>query len=526
MLWETSMLIYRKKQAILLKLKEPSRVTTVIPTAKLVQASGQTLVAVPHRPDETQVLRNLGFNPPDPLPLYYQWPDGRVPYEKQVVSASFLAMHNRSFCLNGMGSGKSWTSLGAYDYKRSVKRAKKLLVVCPLSTMERAWGDELFRWFPHLEFAVLHGSSSKRQKLLADTSYDVYTVNHHGLKIIAPQLKSREDIDHVIVDEGAVFRNSGTDLWKALNVILNKQVSRNVWWLTGGPIPNSPEDAWAQCRAVIPSSPKVPIYFSAFRDQVMRQVSQYKWVEKPNALDVVYEMMQPAIRFGLDDFTDLPPQVFETRDVELSADQKKAYKDMLTKLHAEHASGQITAVNEAVKVGKLIQICAGVAYGNEGESIRIDATPRITELKSIIEESGGKVIVFVPLTGALEYVADELSEVWEVAIVHGETSKRQRDEVFRAFQNDKAPQVLVANPATMAHGLTLTAATTIVWFAPINSNEIYTQACARVRRPGQKKTTLIVHIAGSDVEHKIYQRLAGKEKLQGVLLDMIQEAPP
>jgi SNF2 family DNA or RNA helicase len=75
----------------------------------------------------------------------------------------------------------------------------------------------------------------------------------------------------------------------------------------------------------------------------------------------------------------------------------------------------------------------------------------------------------------------------------------------------------------MSHGLTLTAATTIVWYAPVHSNEIYEQACARVRRPGQTKKTVIVHIAGTPVERIIYKRLATKQSMQGVLLDMVQE---
>jgi SNF2 family DNA or RNA helicase len=75
----------------------------------------------------------------------------------------------------------------------------------------------------------------------------------------------------------------------------------------------------------------------------------------------------------------------------------------------------------------------------------------------------------------------------------------------------------------MSHGLTLTAATTIVWYAPIHSNETYEQACARVRRPGQKRTTVIVHVASTDTERKIYQRLKTKQHVQGILLDMFKD---
>ena len=83
--------------------------------------------------------------------------------------------------------------------------------------------------------------------------------------------------------------------------------------------------------------------------------------------------------------------------------------------------------------------------------------------------------------------------------------------------------MLVANATTMSHGLTLTAATTIVWYAPVHSNEVYEQACARVRRPGQTRTTVIAHIAGSDIERRVYKRLQEKQSMQGVLLEMMKE---
>jgi SNF2 family DNA or RNA helicase len=116
----------------------------------------------------------------------------------------------------------------------------------------------------------------------------------------------------------------------------------------------------------------------------------------------------------------------------------------------------------------------------------------------------------------------ELSTDWTVAAVHGGTSKAERDQIFGEFQNGSNLRVLVANPATMSHGLTLTAATNIIWFAPIHSNDIYEQACARVRRPGQTRTTVIAHIACSDIERRIYTRLRTKQKLQGALLEIMK----
>jgi SNF2 family DNA or RNA helicase len=232
--------------------------------------------------------------------------------------------------------------------------------------------------------------------------------------------------------------------------------------------------------------------------------------------------MQPAIRFSREQCVDLPPVMFETRHVEMSPEQKKLYKDMLNKLHAEYDGGQVTAVNEAVKASKLVQIACGVAYTKDNDEMVIPAHNRIEVVKEIIEEAGAKVIVFVPFTGALSHIADELGEHFDVATLSGATPKRERDEIFRAFQHDNNPRVLVAQPAAMSHGLTLTAANTIVWFAPVNSNEIYSQANGRINRPGQKKKALIVNVEGSEVERKMYDRLKGKQKMQGLLLDLFK----
>ena len=126
------MLILKDKKAVVLKLKSPERVTTVIPTAKTVKHQGARLVAVPHRPDETRVLRNLGFDVPDPMPIHYDWPkaSGRYdPFIAQRETANFLTMHHRAFCLNGMGTGKTNATLWAFDYLRRSKQVQRMLVV-------------------------------------------------------------------------------------------------------------------------------------------------------------------------------------------------------------------------------------------------------------------------------------------------------------------------------------------------------------------------------------------------------------
>lgn len=513
------MIVSRQHKVLILNLRNPERVTAVIPTAKKILFEGKELVAVPHRPDETRVLRNLGIEAPAPIEYHYQWSGNHTPFHAQRETAAFITMHDRGFVLNDMGTGKTLATLWAYDYLREIGKAHRLLVVAPLSTLERTWADTVFEHFPHLSWSILYGTREKRLKMLHQ-NVDIYIINHDGVRVLEEELRKRDDIDMVVIDEVAMFRNAQTSRWKSMRKIVEKKP--RVWGLTGTPTPNSPTDAYGQAKLVVPH--RAPPFFSAFRDQVMKQISQFKWEPRPNAPEIVANLLQPSIRFAREDCIDLPHTTFVTRHAPLTADQQKAYKDMLNNLKVEIAQGQVLAVNEAVKLMKLVQIATGVLYNDNGEELEIAAEPRIELVKEIIEQAGAKTIVFVPFKGALRYAASQLEKDFTVACVSGEVSKSARDEIFHHFQRSKHPQVLVAQPAAMSHGLTLTEANTIVWFAPITSNEVYEQANARIVRPGQTRNTLIVNIEGTPVERQIYKRLEKRQAIQGLLLDLVREA--
>lgn len=540
------MLIHLPSEKIVLNLQRPERVCVPIPTAKTFEYSGRTLTAVPHRLDEVKVLRNLGIKAPSPIKHHYgepagdtrRWPGRYDPFYAQLETAEFLTLNERAFVLNDMGTGKTMATLWAYDYLRSIGKVRKMLVACPLSTMERTWGDEIFLNFPHLTYATLHGTKERRLAQLAQ-DVDIYIVNHHGLKVLEQELLLRDDIDIVTIDEIATFRNASTQLWKCLNRIVQPRTWR--WGLTGTPTPNEPTDAWAQCRLICPE--RVPKYKNAFRDSVMKQLGPFKWVAREGATEIVVNAMQPAIRFTRDQCVDLPPCTFQTYQVEQSPEQKKAYKEMLSALAMESDRGQITAANEGVKMSKLLQIATGVVYPNGGgDPVVLKADSRIAVTQEIIEAAGAKVIVFVPFTAVLDYVVEELGKRLfpaehtryitakaagqprhheKIGVVHGAISKTERDRVFQGFQKGGL-QVLVANPAAMSHGLTLTAANTVIWYGPTTSNETYDQANARVSRPGQKLNQLIAHLVGTKVEERIYDRLRNKQKMQGLLLETVR----
>lgn len=517
------MLVVEKAKTLALKLNNPNRVLDVIPTAKTINVRGHTLVVAPHRLDEVRVLNNMGIRAPSPIMHYYDWPGRFTPFDHQKETAAFLTLNKRGLVLNDIGTGKTQSALWAADYLIKTKQVKKVLILSPLSTLERVWGDGIFLGFPNRSFVVMHGTAERRRRLLNEDA-DFYIINHDGFSIIADDAVGMFDL--VIIDEAAVLRNPSTQRFKQFRKWIAKNPDARLWLMTGTPTPNDPTDAWALAKLV--DSPNCTQTYTAFRDQVMTKIGQWKFVPRPDSMETVSNILQPSVRYTRDECFDLPETIIQTRQVSLTPEQDKYYKTMLKDLlvdvtRTRLSGGTISAVNEAVKVQKLVQIACGVAYGDDGQNIELDASPRVKLVKELIEEVGEKVIVFVPLTGTLHMLERELSKHWTVGVVNGEVSSTKRDVIFKDFQDSKDPHVLIAHPGTMAHGLTLTTASTIIWYGPVNSNETYVQANGRIERIGKNKTSNLIHIEATALEHKMYDRLRNKQSLQGLLLDLIQE---
>lgn len=513
-----NVIISPKHQVIGVPLRED--LANIFHGAKRTTYNGQQLLLVPHGVDETKLLRNVGFDVPAPILSHYDF-EGGTPFDVQRKTCAMLTMNPRGYVLNGMGTGKTKASLWAWRYLNRIGAAKKLLVVAPLSTLNFTWAKEIFQTLPGVKLQVLHGTKAKRLAKLTDPEADVFIINHDGLAIIADEVIKRDDIDTIVLDELAVYRN-GT----ATRTKVTKKVTANkkwVWGMTGSPTPNAPTDAWAQASIVTPTT--VPKYFNRFRDEVMYRVTQYKWAPKEDALEKVHAVMSPAVRFTLDDVTELPDLVERTVDVEMGDKQAKVYEQMEEHAFAAVASHEITAVNAGVVLNKLLQISLGYVYSNEKGIVALDNEERLNAIVDIVNSTDRKVIVFAPFVHALEGIAKRLtSEGYDVRQVSGDTPKGERDDIFNLFQNTGAIKVICAHPQCMSHGLTLTAADTIIWAAPITSLEIFLQANARIRRVGQKHKQQVIMLQGSKVEKRAYARLRAKEQVQNLLLEMFEDA--
>ena len=513
------MLVIPEQKVLVMQLctARVTEILSVIPHAKAFLAQGKQLVAVPHGLEEVQILRNIGYaKAPVPILEYYKWPGYVTPMEHQRVTAAFLVANNRALCLNAPGTGKTLSSLWAADYLLSEALVKRVLIVAPLSTLKPVWAREIAHHLCHRRFEVVVGDRKRKKMRATNPDVEFVIVNHDGFTA-APEWYA--DCDLVIYDEATAVKTPSSNRYKRFAKFISERAPR-LWLLTGTPITQTPMDAWTLAKLVRSSA--VPHSFTQFKNQVMRQVTPFKWVPRPEALDICQQVLQPSIRYSLEECKGLPDTLFIDRECELTPDQQKAFQELREEATLVAAGGVISAANAAVLYQKLLQLCCGVVYAEDGAQVEFDDTSRLDLLKDTLEEISDKCIIFVPLRSVQDRLESKLRAIgYTVDSVHGGVSKTARDNIFQAFQDKQDPQILIAHPKVAAYGLTLTRAKHIIWYAPIHSLEMYEQANARIKRISTEGKTTIWHITASAFEREMFKRLVAKRQVLSDFLTMI-----
>lgn len=428
---------------------------------------------------------------------------GFEPFDHQRKTASFLIAHHRAFCFNEQGTGKTASVIWAADQLMNAGIVKRVLIVCPLSIMQSAWQADLFKFAVHRSVDVAYGDAKKRAKIVQSKAQFVI-INYDGLTTIADELLNNDCFDLVVIDEANAYKNVQTKRWKLMHKLVRP--STRLWLLTGTPASQSPLDAYGLGRLCAPQ--KAPRFFGDFRESVMQQVSMYRWLPRPNAEQIVFDMLQPAIRFTKDECLDLPEVMYTSRYAPLTPSQRKYYKELKDQMLLEAAGEEISSVNAAAKMNKLLQISCGAVYSDSGAVVEFDVSDRLKAVREVIDEASHKVLIFVPFKHTITMLHDYLNkEGITCEVINGDVPVQARTRIFKNFQETKDPTVLVIQPQAASHGVTLTAANVVIWYAPVTSTETYLQANARINRPGQRNTMTVVHIEGSPIERKLYAML-------------------
>ncbi len=509
-----------ENKALLFNTRKASQVTALIPKSKVIQSNGDVdQVLVNWGYDEVQLLRNLGIKEvPSPIRGKYSWPGMLSPFDHQRTTADFLTLNSRCFVFNEAGTGKTSAAAWAADYLMNQGKVKRVLIVCPVSIMETAWRSDLFKTVMHRTVAIAQGSKAQRKAVIAG-NYEFVIINFDGVKVVTEELVNG-GFDLVIVDEANAIKSVQTERWKCLSELIKPGV--RLWMMTGTPASQSPLDAYGLAKLVNPDA--VPRFFGAFRDRVMIKMSQYRWIPRQDAQSIVHQVLQPAIRFTKAECLDLPDMLYSTREVPLTPQQAKYYDAIKKQMAVIAAGSEVTAVNAASMLNKLLQISQGAVYTDDRDVVEFDVDNRVNELLDVIANTNEKVLVFVPYRHTLEMLEERVLKAgYTTATIHGGVIATKRAEIIKQFQTEDDPRILIMVPQATAHGITLTRANQVVWWGPVASTEIYIQANARAHRAGQKNCVTVTHLQGSPVERRMYSMLQNKIDLHQTLVDLYKQ---
>jgi SNF2 family DNA or RNA helicase len=466
----------------------------------------------------TQTTQSSGMPAKNSITTDYDWPGKFKPFAHQKQTSEFLTLNRRAFCFNEQGTGKTASVIWACDYLMNLGVVKRVLVICPLSIMKSAWQQDLFKFAIHRTCDIAYGEAKQRRKLI-NQGAEFVIINFDGVEIVKEDIL-KGGFDLIVVDEASAYKNAQTTRWKTLREIA--KTVKGMWMLTGTPAAQSPVDAFGLARLINPDN--TPKYYGQFRDQVMAKVGAYRWIPKPQAQQIVHTVLQPAIRFEKDQCLDLPDVTFVERDAPLTPQQTKYYRLLKKQMIMSAGGEQVTSVNAATNINKLLQISGGAVYTDTREVIEFDVSNRLRAIQEVIEEASHKVLVFVPFTHTIELLSAYLTKAGITCdVINGQVPVNRRHQIIQDFQDTENTRVLVIQPQAASHGLTLTAANVIIWYSPVTSVETYLQANARINRPGQKNPMTIVHIKGSEVEAKLYKMLSSNIDNHTKIIDLYRQ---
>lgn len=506
----------------------------------------------------------------------YTFPGVPAPFAHQRVTTARFCFNLRHQCWNSIGTGKTYSCAWAVDYLQKLGAIKHVLLVAPISTLDVVWVRTFFRVNADLDIKVCKGVASKRREIITRISASnhptVTLINPDGLHIIA-ELPAADLFDLVVVDESAQFRNAVSRRYDALSrltgnyyekrpgvahgihqkkgedgkpictddckpvtrrVLDKKRSERNwqrgLWAMTGSPQPEEPTDVWAISALVSPD--RVPKHFSTFRDMTMikSDFDHFKWLPRPNAAEIISDMLKGTVtRYTREECFDLPEEMPPyIHEVEMTAEQKEMVRKLKKEALLEVEAGLVKGVNAATIRNKFLQIFSGAvkAVNADGDDTlqKVDCEPKLTALDDLIESSSGPIIIGCQFVGAIARLAEKAErDKISYRVVTGDTSKDERLHIFDDLQANKY-KLLIAQPKTISHGLTLTTSNVILWWSPIDSHETSEQFDGRITRPGQTRKTYTIYFVCSALERMIINNVGKKKERQDTLLSYLQSS--
>ena len=411
-----------------------------------------------------------------------------------------------------MGLGKTLQAIALMASSPRSASGLPSLVVCPTSLVLN-WQDELNRFAPQLGFVPIIGTAAVRKKLIADALADEKTdilITSYALLTRDIDLYADAKFDRCILDEGQFIKNQSTQSSKAVKRI--DAAHRLV--MTGTPVENRLSELWNLFDFLMPG---YLFAHSRFVEKLEKPIVKSGDAEAQKQLN---RMVQPFMlrRLKGDVLKELPPKMDYVRRVTLEDSERKVYLSAVNDVKQRIAEGNRMQILAGLT--RLRQICCdpSLAFVNyEGGTSKLDAC---VELVRSMVENGHQLLLFSQFTSMLDILRQRLDdEGIRSFTLQGSTSKEQRRELVRSFNNGGAPVFLISLKAG-GTGLNLTAADVVIHYDPWWNMAAQNQATDRAHRIGQQNCVQVYRlIAGDTIEERILQLQEKKAALMESLSD-------
>jgi SNF2 family DNA or RNA helicase len=454
------------------------------------------------------------------------------PMAHQLLSLKHDKTTPLVFDMSDPGTGKTAVRIWAWAERRR-KRGGPLLVLAPRSLLTAAWANDLRKFAPDMKVSV--ATAANREKaFLVDA--DAYITNHDAAKWLIkqkPVFWQRFKDGEIVADESTAYKHHTSQRSKAALRIFRpaKPIFKHAALLTATPTSNGICDIWHQV-ALLDGGRRLGPSFYAFRNsvctpvQVGRSAQALEWRDKDGAEEAVFGLIDDiVVRHRFEDCVDIPATHTYTVEYDMTPKQRKAYEDMelAQVLITGQAKGKgiaLTAVNAAAVTTKLCQIASGAVYDNDKKYHLIDGS-RYEAILDMAQVRKHPIVFFYWGHQRDALTAEAEARDMRFAVIDGDAGDAERNMIVQAYQAGRY-DVLFAHPKSAAHGLTLTAGTSIIWSGPTYDLEWWKQGNRRQARIGQKrKTEIVVCLAKDSIEERIYHEiLMPKEGRMKTLLEL------
>lgn len=437
------------------------------------------------------------------------------PFKHQAEDTAFCLANPQVYNASDPGTGKTRTTIDAIN-----QGGWRTLVVAPKSILKAAWGNDIERFAPNLSYSILDAAG--RSKGWPGPQADVCITNHDAAKWLQENKRLLHSFDCIVVDEMTAYKHYTAQRTKAM-IDIAQHFPRRIA-LSGTPMPNGPLDLWAQLM-ILDQGERLGGSYYRYRNAVCEQQgfgSFIKWTPREGIVDAIYGLIGDiTIRRKLEDCLDMPENSVHTVEFDPPKELLRFYNEMRQHALLELNEGEVTALNAAAKIGKLLQIASGAVYDSEKSAHGLD-TKRYELILDLCEQREQTLVAFTWRHQRDGLIAEAKRRRIPVDWIDGTAKDADRYRAVEDFQGGHT-RVLFCHPASAAHGLTLTAGTTTIWASPTYNLEHFEQFNRRAYRAGQtKRTETILVAANGTLEMEVYATLQRKAGAQGSLLAMLE----